>query len=151
MVAYARWSRAVGAATTALALAACSGTSCSLVGCASQVRVSLTELSRQNPASPLSVHLCVDSVCTDQTVTPEAEADAVATGDVPTAVTSGEQRQVRVSVRVGVGRRVLADSATTASIEPFAPNGGGDCGPVCYVAKVTLRDGRLVDTVAGTS
>jgi hypothetical protein len=144
MVAYARRIRGVGAVLTALALGACSGASCTAIGCDSKVRVDLSGLAEQNPRSPLSVRLCIEGACTDQILTPGADTYAVVTGDLPAGATSGEQRQLRLSVRVTADRRVVADASTTATVKRFAPNGDA-CDPVCHVVGATLRGGRLID------
>jgi hypothetical protein len=126
----------------ALALGACSSQACTVMGCKGLVRVDLASIAGPRPAGPLTARFCVAGDCRTTQVTATGER-AVVQADAPTPEGDPKRPTVPVTLRITRGTQVLVDTATTAALTRFAPN-GEDCGPVCYSAGLTLRDGKLI-------
>jgi len=118
-----------------LCLGACSQqvSVCTLIGCDSGVTFELTGV-KATGAGPFSVHACVDSVCVDQKLAGLTQAQVV-TKDSAT-------RTATASITVTEGSKVLARGSVLVTTKKIAPN-GESCGPICFVADVTVTNARL--------
>ena len=127
------------------ALAACAPGDCSGVGCASQVGVTnLSDLVRQYGPGPAAATLCVDGSCQTERVVLSGSA-AVLSVLKEIAAQGAKPSSMKVHVTFQLSRRgsSLMDAATTTSLTSVAPN-GVKCGPICYDAIFTVKDGELV-------
>jgi hypothetical protein len=140
---------AVGIAPALAACAATAPTSCTGIGCNSEVAVTdLTRLAAVYGADPLTATLCVDDDCqTDQVVLTGSAAtptvDKLLDGSSPSA-----GADVHVTFRLTSGGKTLLDTSTTTQLTRSQPNGKG-CEPICFQSILTVKDGTLVP--AGSS
>jgi hypothetical protein len=130
-----------GAGAVLLLLGGCATQACTVMGCSGSVGVELGRLGRPG-GQPLTARLCAGPACTTQTFSP-SDARAVARVELPTTGGDAPAPSAAVTLRVTQGSTVLVDTAATASLSRFAPNGDG-CDPICWSAALTLQQGRLV-------
>lgn len=124
----------------ALLIEGCGGagpSGCTLVGCASGIYVHVGELGRTMPKAA-SVTLCIDGRC--KTV-PAHAANVVGMKGRMTG-----SHRVTVTVKDRHGRTLVAGTLGDVVPHRVQPNGGGSCGPTCYVASLELlsRTSQLV-------
>ena len=126
------------------ALAACTSTACTLIGCQSSVVVDVASLKAK--AYPLSAtaKLCVQDQCSTRKVTFLTDAgDTFVEVVLPTGSSFREGEQVPVTLTVSQGGSMLADITTTAALARSAPN-GERCGPICFSARLVVAGATLV-------
>lgn len=129
--------RAVVAMAGALALAGCSGSFCSAVGCFSVVDVQLDTATATFSPGPATAQLCLDQDCVTQAVSLGSGAPVRVGITPPSPPGSPESLTLPVRLRLLRGSEVLLERTAEATLTRNAPN-GEQCGPICYSAALTL-------------
>jgi hypothetical protein len=107
---------------------------CTLIGCDSGVTVHLTEATRER--GPLTIRLCVDGECTEQSADRGRGTAIVGVYREPERWEPGERVRVEATVATEEGE-VVAAADEVVELRRVQPN-GRDCPPTCAQARVDL-------------
>lgn len=128
-----------------LGLAGCGDpTACTLMGCETGLSVRIPQMHKALPEAA-RIRVCAETQCS---ATRDRRAQFI---QVRLPDDAGP-RDVRVRLQVfGPDGRAIAAAEGTATLTRIAPNGGGECGPVCFVASMRYfpEDNTLISRPLG--